>query len=257
MNIAKNHNQGHSAVAANNPSKITENRIELIKSITLLSGINIIVGSIIGSGIFISPTVVIKYSGGSVGISLIVWSICGLISILGALCYAELGTTISRNGGEYAYMLEIMGPLAAFLFLWVNLLILKPVVNAIICWAFGYYISQVFLCTPDDLVLTPVAKLIAVFGLCTILYKFVNFIFLAFFIVFLAFINCLSVKAAMKLQNIFTIGKLLALAFIILTGLWKLIETRGKGFHNMFEDNYNFKQLPTALFSGLFSYAGW
>ncbi|CAK9304411.1 unnamed protein product, partial [Gordionus sp. m RMFG-2023] len=240
MNIAKNHNQGHSAVAANNPSKITENRIELIKSITLLSGINIIVGSIIGSGIFISPTVVIKYSGGSVGISLIVWSICGLISILGALCYAELGTTISRNGGEYAYMLEIMGPLAAFLFLWVNLLILKPVVNAIICWAFGYYISQVFLCTPDDLVLTPVAKLIAVFGLF-----------------FLAFINCLSVKAAMKLQNIFTIGKLLALAFIILTGLWKLIETRGKGFHNMFEDNYNFKQLPTALFSGLFSYAGW
>ncbi|CAK9300750.1 unnamed protein product [Gordionus sp. m RMFG-2023] len=234
--MIKNHNQDIIT-----PPEISSNRVELKKNITLFNGINIIVGSIIGSGIFISPTVVFNNSGGSVGVSLIVWLVCGLISILGALCYAELGTTISRSGGEYAYMLEIMGPLPAFLFLWVNLLVTRPVASAIISWAFGYYMAQLFFCTPDDLLLTPVAKLIAVFGL-----------------LLLSFINCLSVKVAMKLQDVFTVGKLLALAFIILTGLWKLIETKGKPFQNMFEGgNYNYRRLPTALFSGLFAYGGW
>lgn len=98
-------------------------KIELKRELGLWSGVSITIGTIIGSGVFVTPKGVLENSGQSPGISIIIWILCGIISLLGSLCYAELGTTITHSGGDYMYIKKAFGNLPAFLQLWVRLYI--------------------------------------------------------------------------------------------------------------------------------------
>ena len=117
--------------------------IRLQQQLGLYNGISLIVGCIIGSGIFLSPKSVLE-NAGSVGMSMVVWVVSGVFSLIGALCFAELGTTILASGGEYSYILFAFGELPAFVLLWATLIIINPTGQAIIALTFANYVMQPF-----------------------------------------------------------------------------------------------------------------
>ncbi|XP_067128595.1 b(0,+)-type amino acid transporter 1-like isoform X2 [Centruroides vittatus] len=128
-------------------SKEQTEKLQLKRQVNLLGGVSIIIGSIIGSGIFISPKGLLQYSG-SAPVSLIIWTACGIISLFGALCFAELGTLIPLSGGDYIYLLkgfEDLGsasPIPAFLFLWISIITLTPSSSAILSLTVAEYIIE-------------------------------------------------------------------------------------------------------------------
>jgi len=217
----------------------TDFQVKLKKSMSLVDGVGIIVGVMIGSGIFVSPKGVLEYSG-SVGMALSVWGISGIFVLIGAICYAELGTMIPLSGGDYIYIGEAFGPLPAFLYLWVSLLIIQPTGNAIIALAFAKYIIYPWFsaCThiPDISI-----KLIAAVLTC-----------------FLTWVNCVSTRASLKMQDFLTLAKVGALIVIIVAGVYHLATGNTQNFQDPFVDtHWEASSIATAFYQGLFSFAGW
>ncbi len=136
--------------------------IKMKKEIGILQAVSIIFGVIVGSGIFVSPVGVLRYSN-SVGLSLIMWIVPGVFSMLGALVYAELGVRIPKSGGEYAYILEAFGGLPAFIVMWITFVIIGGVSCAANSIVFAEYILQPFY--PDCAIPSHVVSMIALAGL--------------------------------------------------------------------------------------------
>ncbi|XP_044755670.1 large neutral amino acids transporter small subunit 1 isoform X3 [Coccinella septempunctata] len=160
-----------SASSVDDESKKNE-EITLKPKMTLVNGITVIVGSIIGSGIFVSPTGVLKETG-SVNVALLVWIISGLFSMVGAYCYAELGTMIRKSGADYAYIMDTFGPFLAFVRLWIECMIVRPCSQAIVSLTFSVYVMKPFFpeCEPPN----NAARMLAVCCICqTQYFTFLN-----------------------------------------------------------------------------------
>lgn len=142
-------------------SKQSPSTLALQRTLGPVGGISLIVGLMIGSGIFASARWVMVYAG-SGGLTLIIWSLCGLLSIFGALSYLELGLAIPKSGAEYSYLKESFGPLPAFMFAWTTVLVNKPSALAIILLTFAsYVIEAIFPGCSSRPEMIPLTKLLA------------------------------------------------------------------------------------------------
>ncbi|KAK9872890.1 hypothetical protein WA026_020243 [Henosepilachna vigintioctopunctata] len=178
-------------------------------------------------------------SSGSVGLSIIVWILSGTLSMIGALCYAELGTMIPKSGGDYAYIHEALGALPAFLYMWVALFILVPTGNAITAITLAQYIFQPF------------------WGTCEAPFLAVR-LFAAATTCLLTVINCYDVKLVTRIQEVFTCTKIFALSIIVGTGLYYLFSGHTEHFETPMEgSDWEPGHIALAFYSGLFSYSGW
>ena len=105
-----------------------------------VEGTSIVVGTVIGSGIFVTPAAIAASAGKfGVGTILLVWAVCGLLSLAGALAYAELSAMFPRSGGQYVYLREAYGPLWGFLFGWMEFWVARAGSVATVAVGFAIY----------------------------------------------------------------------------------------------------------------------
>ncbi|XP_044270360.1 b(0,+)-type amino acid transporter 1-like isoform X2 [Tribolium madens] len=225
--------------------------VQLKRELGLFSAINLILAVMIGSGIFVSPASALEHSG-SVGMCLIVWTLCGIISLLGALAFAELGTVIPRSGAEYAYYMDAFGPLhkfwghlPSFIYSWIMIVIIKPAEVAVIILTFSEYLCQPLLdlmcIQAESEEVKKAVKTVALLALGIITY-----------------INVSSVKLYVKVQNIFGGFKVFACLIVIFGGIYEIIKGNTDNLNRGFQGTkYTPKSIALAFYSGLWAYDGW
>jgi hypothetical protein len=237
------------AITASDPLAAAGGSLEKHKSLTYLNGLSLVVGLIIGSGIFSSPGQVVTKAG-SPGASLVVWVIAGILAWTGAASYAELGGAIPLNGGPQVYLSKIFGEIFGFLFTWCAVMVLKPGSSAIIAIIFGEYLVRAVVGAEAENVNEWINKGVALLGLFTI-----------------TLLNCISTKLGTKLGNLFMFFKFIALLGVTIIGI--VVATTGftaKGgqanddwkIHNWFEGtSTDVSSWAVALYSGLWAFDGW
>ncbi|KAJ5449600.1 uncharacterized protein N7458_006049 [Penicillium daleae] len=222
--------------------------LERNKTLTYLNGLSLIVGLIIGSGIFSSPSQV-NANAGSPGAALIVWAVAGLLAWTGAASYAELGGALPLNGGAQVYLSKIFGELPGFLFTWCAVLVLKPGSAAIISIIFGEYIVRAFVGADVEHVNPWINKGVALGGLLTV-----------------TLFNCISTKIATRIGDLFMFFKFVALLGVTITGIVVAVtglSSKGSAnqewkTHGWFEGtNTEISDFAVALYAGLWAFDGW
>lgn len=222
--------------------------LEKHKSLTYLNGLSLIIGLIIGSGIFSSPSQV-NTNAGSPGASLIVWTVAGLLAWTGAASYAELGGAIPLNGGAQAYLSKIFGELAGFIFTWCAVFVLKPGSTAIICIIFGEYVVRAAIGAEAESVNGWIHKGVALAGLALV-----------------TIVNCISTKLGTRVGDIFMFLKFIALFGITIIGI--IVAATGLSFHGTpstdwkrigwFEGtSHDPSNWAVAIYAGLWAFDGW
>ena len=181
---------------------------EFKRELRLLDSTMIVIGSMIGSGIFIVSADIAR-TVGSPGYLLLVWLITGVITVIGALSYGELAGMMPHAGGQYVYLREAYNPLVGFLYGWTLFLVIQTGTIAAVAVAFAKF----------------AAVLIPELGPTTVLFSLGSFsvssaqtVAIAV-IVFLTAVNMLGLQTGKLVQDIFTVAKTAALLALILLGI--------------------------------------
>ncbi|KAH9515727.1 b(0,+)-type amino acid transporter 1 [Bulinus truncatus] len=219
-------------MAKNGPNKaevvVETERVELKRELGLVGATSMVVGIIIGSGIFVSPKGVIE-STGSIALCFIVWVLAGFISLGSALCHAELSTSLQKSGGTYTYLQMGVGNYIAFTYAIIVVLIQNP----------GILLIEL---------MTLCKNLLSITATCGIPVYLERFI-VALLVVTLIIVNSYSSRLTSKVTIMTTIGKLLALMTII-TGVTSELGTGFQGTSN------KPSSLALALYSAIWATSG-
>ncbi|RNA36723.1 Y+L amino acid transporter 2 [Brachionus plicatilis] len=215
--------------------------IKLKKGINFFTACTLIIGNIIGSGIFITSKGVLENSGSPI-VSLLVWTMSGLLTLVGAYCYTELGTLIQTSGGDYAYINESYGRLASFLYTYMIVFVIFPCITAVFGITVSVYILRIFYedCEAPRVLVRVVA---------------------AMTIILLSVLNMYKIKLVSKIQAAFTITKIFALLIIISMGVYNLGKRsdaiKVKVLNEWFPQDLKLNGIGMAFYNGLFAYSGW
>ncbi len=209
---------------------------ELRRVLGLRDLIFLIVGTVIGSGIFLVPSTVLRSVDGSVPLALFVWILGGLLSLLGALTYGELSAMKPEAGGLYVYIRDCFGEMAAFLFGWILFFVVSTGSVATLAVAFSNYLGGV-------VELRPLTA------------KLISLLVIAITVV----VNIRGTRQSADLQSLTTVIKVVAVLAMATGLLWF-----GHGTHAhaltmpfMSSGSSGWAGLGTALISVLWAYEGW
>jgi APA family basic amino acid/polyamine antiporter len=201
-------------------------------SLGLFSATMMVVGGIIGSGIFLNPAIVADRVG-SAALTLVVWVLGGVVALIGALVFAELGARRPVAGGGYVYLRDAYGRLPAFLYAWTLLLVIATGAIAAVAVTFSSYAAALLGWSPGARVPLAIGA-----------------------ILLLSAINYVGVKPGAVTQNLLTLLKLGALAFLIIAGLSAQGTSSGSGLPLAGDRNVVFT-IGAALVPVLFAFGGW
>jgi basic amino acid/polyamine antiporter, APA family len=165
-------------------------------SLGFVDAVALIVGIVIGAGIFQTPALVAANAGSDIGVVLL-WLLGGAVSLVGALCYAELATTYPNVGGTYYYLKRAFGHSIAFLFAWARMTVIQTGSIVLLAYVFGDYAS----------------------GLLR-LGTYSPSIYAAIAIILLTALNILGLRPGKLTQNLLTVAKVLGLLLVVVIGIY-------------------------------------
>jgi APA family basic amino acid/polyamine antiporter len=186
-----------------------------VRGLGLFDSTMIVVGSMIGSGIFIVSADIARHTGSTGGL-LAAWVISGALTVAAALSYGELAAMMPKAGGQYIYLREAYSPLWGFLYGWTLFLVIQTGTIAAVAVGFARFLGVVRpAVSPNTWVVPPIA-LSEKYAISLSVQQLVALLL----ILFLTFLNTRGLQLGKLIQNVFTSAKTLALAALILAGVF-------------------------------------
>jgi APA family basic amino acid/polyamine antiporter len=182
-----------------------------VKAIGLFDGTMMVVGSMIGSGIFIVAADISRQTGSAGGL-LLTWILTGFLTIAAALSYGELAALFPHAGGQYVYLREAYSPLWGFLYGWTLFLVIQTGTIAAVAVGFARYLGVMFPAISPNTWIIPPLNFSSGYAISLSVQQLVAVLM----ILFLTFLNTRGVKLGKWIQNVFTSAKMLSLLGLIL-----------------------------------------
>jgi basic amino acid/polyamine antiporter, APA family len=216
---------------------------ELVKELGLTSATMLVMGSMIGSGIFI-VSAEISREVNSPALLLGAWLVTGFLTIVGALCYGELAAMMPRAGGQYVYLREALGPVWGFLYGWTLFLVIQTGTIAAVGVAFGKFLGIFVPAISSSHWILHIWKVPAIplgpmtLGNMDVGLSTQNLVAIVVVLV-LSIVNIFGVKTGALIQNVFTVAKVSALAGLVLFGVFlgRNAQALAANFHGHFWQN--------------------